>query len=197
MKTRCQWARICSKLNAFRRDPTCHNHHSAGAYFQQTQRQFNSKHKEVFVHLWIQFHQPLALKAAPCTQACLTWEYLTCRHCTLACFSKKKRRLHFNDATPYAKCAKTSGKVQSMQAKSWTQNNHRRYPKQSNSHSITARNIAKHMRTDRVTLSNVWAMPGLEEATLNNMQVSSENTQVHPKFGNGHDGEFAGLSGSG
>ena len=31
MKTRCQWARICSKLNAFRRDPTCHNHHSAGA----------------------------------------------------------------------------------------------------------------------------------------------------------------------
>ena len=31
MKTRCQWARICSKLNACRRDPTCHNHHSAGA----------------------------------------------------------------------------------------------------------------------------------------------------------------------
>ena len=59
------------------------------------------------------------------------------------------------------------------------------------------KNIAKHMRTDRVTLSNVWAAPGLEEATPNNMQVSSENTQVHPKFGNGHDGEFAGLSGSG
>ena len=59
------------------------------------------------------------------------------------------------------------------------------------------KNIAKHMRADRVTLSNVWAAPGLEEATPNNMQVSSENTQVHPKFGNGHDGEFAGLSGSG
>ena len=70
-------------------------------------------------------------------------------------------------------------------------------PKKSNSHSITARNIAKHTRTDRVTLSDVWATPGLAEATLNNMQVSSENTQVHPKFGNGHDGEFAGLSGSG
>ena len=51
--------------------------------------------------------------------------------------------------------------------------------------------------SDRVTLSNVCATPGLEEATLNKMQVSSENTQAHPKFGNGHDGEFAGLSGSG
>ena len=131
MKTRCQWVRTCSKLNAFRRDLTCHKTYIAYNLLEIQLAHSSSKPKgslavnvQKFVHtfLCIQFRQPLALKAVPCTQACLTWEYLT-RHCLLTCFSKKNRCLHVRDATTYAKCAKPSCKLQSMQAKSPIQNN--------------------------------------------------------------------------
>ena len=78
---------------------------------------------------------------------------------------------------PVVKCKACKPKAEHKIIIENTQNN------QSNSHSITARNIAKHTRTDRVTVSNLWATPGLEEATLNNMQVSSENTQAPQSLG--------------
>ena len=72
------------------------------------------------------------------------------RHCLLTCFSKKNRCLHVNDATTYAKCAKPSCKVQSMQAKSPIQNN------QYSRIIMQRKHVNKHTRThtpkDSITL---------------------------------------------
>ena len=95
-------------------------------------------------------------------QALYVWHALVKRN--VACMSMMQHHMQ-SVQKPVVKCKACKPKAEHKIIIEDTQNNQTVIASQQET-------LQKHTRTDRVTLSNVWATPGLEEATLNNMQVS-------------------------